>query len=301
MLLNKLKILAICIAVFICNSFLNTAGYADEGQIDIQKTEVKKVLVGDVEIGYRTFGEGYPLIMVMGYGLTMDYWQSQVIKSLSEHYKVILFDNRGMGYTSSSEKPFTIEQFADDAAGLLDALGIKEAHVLGWSMGTNISLELTLRHPDKVNKLILYAADCGGKELIQPSAEVVAAMTDTKGTEKERDLWTLKTLFPGKWMIDNPDPSKYFPMIKNNASTESIKAQWKAMDLWNGAYERLKQIAQPTLLITGTEDINTPWQNSLILIQKIPNAWLVQISGAGHGLMYQYPQKFAKVVLTFLE
>jgi len=297
--MKKTRFKAIFIAIFTC-SFILT-GCAKVKEIDMKKIKLEKAHVADIDVAYSVFGTGYPLVLIMGYSGTMDLWQPRVLAALARRYRVIIFDNRGMGETSSSEKPFSIEQFADDTAGLLDALGIKQAHILGWSMGTNIALEFTLRYPEKVNELILYAADCGGKEAIQPSAEVVQAMTDTSGTEEERGMRMLKTLFPEKWLKVNPDPGKYFPPVTESSSPENIRRQWDAMMKWAGAYSRLKQIRQRTLLITGADDVSTPPANSLMLAGEVPGARLVQINGAGHGLMYQYPEEFSKTLLLFLE
>lgn len=299
--MKKINSKVIFFATCACAILFNLTACARISDIDIQKIKLKKAHVGDIDIAYKDFGKGYPFILIMGFGATMDLWQPQALTEFAKRYRVIIFNNRGMGETASSEKSFSIEQFADDTAGLLDALGIKQAHVLGWSMGTYIAQELALRHPERVNKLILYAADCGGKEAIQPSAEVVQAMTDTSGGEKERGMRVLKTLFPEQWLKDNPNPRKYFPSIKEKSSAENIRLQWQASMQWRGDYTRLKQITQPTLIITGTEDVNTPSINSLILIKEIPGAWLVQIKGAGHGLMIQYPQEFLKTVFLFLE
>jgi pimeloyl-ACP methyl ester carboxylesterase len=110
----------------------------------------------------------------------------------------------------------------------------------------------------------------------------------------------LRTLFPEKWLVENQDPRKYFPKITEVALKESIARQTKAMNDWDGVCDRLPTITQPTLLITGTDDILTPPQNSLNMVQKIPGAWLVQIEGGGHGMMFQYPKKFTEAVLVFL-
>lgn len=299
--MKKTRFKAIFTAIFACGFMFFLTGCAKVKEIDMKKIKLEKVHVADIDVAYRVFGEGYPLVLIMGYSGTMDLWQPRVLASLARRHRVIIFDNRGMGETPSSEKPFSIEQFADDTAGLLDALGIKQAHVLGWSMGTNIALEFALRYPEKVNKLILYAADCGGKEAIQPSAEVVQAMTDTSGTEEERGMRMLGILFPEQWLKANPDPGKYLPPVTESSSPENIRRQWDAMMKWAGAYSRLKQIRQRTLLITGADDVSTPPANSLMLAGEIPGARLVQINGAGHGLMYQYPEEFSKTLLLFLE
>jgi alpha-beta hydrolase superfamily lysophospholipase len=98
-----------------------------------EKAEVKteKVDVGDIEVAYRSHGEGYPLVLIMGYSGTMDLWDPDMLNALAAGHRVITFDNRGMGETTAGTREFTVEQFADDTAGLMDALGINRAQVLG--------------------------------------------------------------------------------------------------------------------------------------------------------------------------
>lgn len=269
-------------------------------QQTLEKGTTKTVAVGDIEVAYQIFGEGEPLLLIMGYSGTMDLWAPEMLKELASKYQIIIFDNRGMGKTTASDKEFTIERFADDTRGLLDALGIERAHVLGWSLGTYIAQELSLRYPDRVEKLILYAGDCGGKEAIYPGPEIMDALGDTSASSRERGEKLLATLFPEKWLKEHPDPRTYFPEITETSSPENVERQYQAWQKWKGTYSRLAKITQPTLLITGADDVNTPWQNSLIMIDLIPGAWLVQLEGGGHGVMYQYPKKFSRIVLTFL-
>ena len=266
-----------------------------------EKVATRMVPVRDIDIAHRIFGEGDALLLIMGYSGTMDLWAKDVLKELASQYKVIIFDNRGMGKTTASDKEFAIELFADDTRGLLDALGVERAHVLGWSLGTYIAQELTLRHPDRVEKLILYAGDCGGKEAIYPSPEILDLLRDTSTPTQERGKKLLTTLFPQKWLKEHPDPRTYFPEITETSSPENIERQYRAWQNWKGTHSRLPKITQPTLLITGANDINTPWQNSVRMVNLIPGAWLVQLKGGGHGVMYQYPKKFSRIVLTFLE
>ena len=274
---------------------------ASSSQQTLEKGAIRMIAVGDIEVAYRIFGKGDPLLLIMGYSGTMDLWVPEVLKELASKYQVIVFDNRGMGKTTTSDQEFTIELFADDTRGLLDALGIESAYVLGWSLGTYIAQELTLRYPDRVEKLILYAGDCGGKEAIYPGPEIMDALADASSSSQERGEKLLATLFPEKWLKEHPDPRTYFPKVTETSSPENIKRQYQAWQKWKGSYSRLAKITQPTLLITGAEDVNTPWQNSLMLIDLIPGAWLVQLEGGGHGVMYQYPKKFSRIVLTFLE
>jgi pimeloyl-ACP methyl ester carboxylesterase len=256
--------------------------------------------VGDINIDYRISGTGYPLVMIMGYSGTMDMWDPNVLRILASRYKVVTFDNRGMGGTDAGDRRFTMEQFADDTAGLMDALGIQKAHVLGWSMGTNIAQELALRHPEKVNKLILYAADCG-TDVVPIAPDVLEKLRDTSGTPRERGKRLVFLLFSMNWLKNNVAyVKKLFSRPMKSASPENIKRQYSAMENWKGSCDRLDQINCPTLLITGTEDVLTPPENSPMMAKKIPGAKLVTFENGGHGIMYQYPDRFSRAVIDFL-
>lgn len=144
-----------------------------------QISEVQYVTTSDLNMAYRTVGEGYPLLLCMGFTGVMDLWPEVVLYELAKNYKVIIFENRGMGYSTIivDTSAFSMKLFAQDASNLLAALDIPEAHVLGWSMGTYIAEELTLGFPGKVNKVILYAADCGDDITIQPDSVVMAILS----------------------------------------------------------------------------------------------------------------------------
>jgi pimeloyl-ACP methyl ester carboxylesterase len=107
-------------------------------------------------------------------------------------------------------------------------------------------------------------------------------------------------MFPSDWKKDHPNYLSYLPPPKEPISPKTVVLQGQAVDNWKGSYNRLANIIKPTLVIVGTEDAVTPTANSIIRAQKIPGAWLVQINGGGHGLMYQYPEQFSNVLLTFL-
>ena len=260
-----------------------------------------RVSVDDIQVSYQIQGEGYPLIMIMGYSGTKDMWDPNVIKALAEHYQVITFDNRGMGDTSAGTRAFSIEQFADDTAGLMDALSIPQAHVLAWSMGTEIAFELVLRHPEKANKLVQYAADCD-IHMFPPAAEVLAIMADTSGTPEERNQRMLSIMYPADWLKNNWEYIRQvYAQVTEVSFPENIQKQNQAMDRWGGCTQRLKDIHKPVLLITGTEDVLTPPQNSYFLVQHLPNSRLVTFEHGGHGAMNQFPAEFATAVINFLQ
>jgi pimeloyl-ACP methyl ester carboxylesterase len=273
--------------------------------LDIQSIPLKKVHVSDIDIAYKTFGKGDPILLISGSGNAMDLWPSSMLEELSSNHTVIIFDNRGVGNTTSGIKPFSIQQFANDTVGLLDALKIQKADVLGFSMASFIAQELTLIHPEKVNRLILYGASCGGQEGIPQSSEVVKALSDVVNNRTQDVETFLSVTFPPEWIKEHPDYLETFPKSAEIVPSTTLVQQFNAVEKWldtnwSGVCSQLSNISKPTLIITGTEDVAVPAANSLILVQKIPGAWLVQIKGGGHGLMYQYPEEFSSILLTFL-
>jgi alpha/beta hydrolase family protein len=144
----------------------------------VQNIPAKKIRVGDIDVAYKTFGNGDPILLISGSGNVMGVWPATFLQELSSNQTVIIFDNRGVGNTTSGTKPFTISQFANDTIGLLDALNIQTTDVLGFSMASFIAQQLTIAHPERVNKLILYGASCGGQEGIPQRPEVTRTISD---------------------------------------------------------------------------------------------------------------------------
>jgi pimeloyl-ACP methyl ester carboxylesterase len=269
----------------------------------MNQTLTKKIRVGDIDIGYRMFGSGDPLFLIMGFKGTMDLWNQRFLQNLASQYRVIIFDNRGTGATSAGDinKNSSILQYANDTAGLIDALGFKKASVLGWSMGGFIAQELTLKHPDKVDSLIVYATSCGGKEAVFPGPDVLKNITDTTGSLKEQHDRFAYMLFSKEWITQVSNYVDYFPMTNESTPASSIERQWNAITSWSGVCSRIQSITQPTLVIGGTSDSLTPPRNFVLFTERIPGSWLIRISGgAGHGLMYQYPDALSQSILFFL-
>ena len=145
---------------------------AQDNAFTTAKTE--HVQVGDINIAYKRFGQGKPILFISGTSQTKEAWEPTLLSQLvATNHTVIIFDNRGMGETTVGTKPFSIEQFANDTAGLLDALQIEKADVLGASLGSFIAQELTLNYPQKVDKLVLSAGYCGGNEAVYPSGQAL--------------------------------------------------------------------------------------------------------------------------------
>jgi len=272
------------------------------GKLIVDETNTIITRVNEIKIAYKILGTGEPLILIMGFGGSMNNWDTTLIRALSSRNTTIIFDNRGVGLTTTGTKEFSMDQFANDTVCLLDALNIKKTNVLGFSMGGMIAQELALTYPDKVNKLILYASYCGGNDSIYPSSpEFFDTFSANSGVTSNVLLRSASLMFPKKWCAENPDYHHLFDNPSSIISRDTIINQGKAIFYWRGTGDRLNQIAKPTLIITGTEDILVPSINSSIIAERISNSQLIQIKGSGHGLMYQVPEKFCNIVSQFLE
>lgn len=269
-------------------------------RVNLHDIETKKIHVGDIDIAYKEFGKGDPILLISGAWGPLDYWDHVMLGKLASNHTVITFDNRGIGNTSSGNKLFSIRQFANDTVGLMDALKIKKANVLGWSMGGMIAQELALGNPEKVKSLILYGSACVGNETIA-SPQVMRDLSNSTGTSVERFQRFMPLMFPQQWRNENPNFPEKLPRTAEIIQNKTLDLQVEAVNRCPGVCTQLGHINQPTLVILGTDDLLTSPANSLLIAERIPGVWLVQIAGAGHALALQYPEKFSDVVITFLE
>jgi pimeloyl-ACP methyl ester carboxylesterase len=276
------------------------------------RVQTEHVQVGDINIAYKRFGQGKPILFISGTSQTKDAWDPTLLSQLTAtNHTVIVFDNRGIGETTvGTKQPFSIEQFANDTAGLLDALQIEKADVLSVSLGTFIAQELTLDYPQKVDKLILHAAYCGGNETVYTSGQALEAIMTLSSpqalhnmTAEQQAMILSQIMFPAEWLQEHPEILNSVIQLapSQSASPEIIQQQGLASATWKGSCDRLAGITQPTLLIVGDQDQLTPPANSIMMAQRIPHSWLVIIQGTGHGMMLQVPQEFSAIVQTFLE
>jgi pimeloyl-ACP methyl ester carboxylesterase len=288
--------------------------------LNLEDIPVEKVHVGDIDVGYKMFGKGEPILLIQGLGGSMNSWQPSILKELSSNHTVILFDNRGVGNTTIGTKQFSIQQFANDTVGLLDGLKIQKANVLGFSLGSLIAQQLAVTHPEKVDRLLLIGSTCGGKESIPQSPENLklaeklrSSLVNNTPIEPQEMKTTLSWGYGPTYIKLHPNLLENIPTnltakdlvpsnIPLNAYIQHFNAvnEWKSTN-WSGVCSQLTKLSQPTLVLTGTEDGSIPGPaNSIIIAGKIPGAWLVQIPAAGHSVMDQYPAEVAEILNTFL-
>jgi len=256
--------------------------------------------------------------------MKMDSWEPSVLKNLSTNHTVIVFDKRGLGNTTVGTKSFSIQQAANDTAGLLEALKIQKADILGYSQGSFIAQQLAVTHPEKVNRLILVAAACGGKtsdslksssskDVERRFSEILNSSTNNVSITRQDVIMLMNASMGSAWLKSHPSLLQGIPERQNvNLSefTSSIPVNtykkysaagvaWMSPN-WSGVCDKLTKVSSPTLIITGTADNSIAPANSLIIAAKIPDAWLVHIKNATHLVMDEYPDKFNKVLQTFL-
>lgn len=226
--------------------------------------------------------------------------RKQPRKSAKE-FKLVMFDNRGAGRTDISDKEYTMKLFADDTAGLMNALGISKAHILGISMGGMIAQELVLNYPEKVAKLVLCSTGshwCFSQEV----SRIMSAVSESSKEELTRMILSLKVAsdfptdflkkqpfvvicFTSDFVKENPDLANlpFQRGAKYPMSEEAWTGQLNAMRGFN-TNERLQQIKVPTLILHGRKDVEIPPENGSILAEAIPNAKLVYLEKSAHYL-----------------
>lgn len=264
---------------------------------------VKHVRVNGISIGYRIVGSGPPLVMIPGFAFTMAEWDPRLVNTLAKHHRVVLFDNRGVATsTDTPHNRLSIDEMASDTAGLIKALRLRRAEVLGWSMGGYIAQELALRKPSLVSSLVLASADTGGAKAIRPSPKVIKELQHASQTQ------LLALLFPrGKMSAARAWEARiglqavrlHFPHSYFRASSRIIAQQFRAAGPgWeapgHGSYARLPKLRIPTLIMAGRDDVIVPARNALILHSRIVHSRLVRYRDAGHAFLFQEPLAVAR-------
>jgi pimeloyl-ACP methyl ester carboxylesterase len=274
-------------------------------------TENLSLEVGDVSFAYRRFGNEErdvpPLVMLQHFRGNLDNWDPAVVDRLARDREVILLDNRGVG-GSTGVVPENVTPMARDALAFIDALGLEQIDLLGFSLGGYIAQELVLLRPRLVRRLVLAGtAPQGGPDLHRWSDEVYALATaDEPGAEnllglffsrseesRAKGMESIGRLFQRE--ADRDEPTD---LATRDAQLAAITA-WGIPD--ESKLNRLAGITQPVLVATGDNDTMMHTENSQLLAERLPDARLRLYPDANHGFLDQYPERFAEDVNSFLE
>jgi pimeloyl-ACP methyl ester carboxylesterase len=255
-----------------------------------------------INLYYEVHGAGPNLVLVEGIGYHTWMWFGQ-LPAFAPRFRTLIYDNRGVGRSDMPEGPYNHEQNADDLACLLDYLSWERTHVLGISMGGFIAQEFALKYPERVNELVLVATAFGGPNMVPVPREALAAMMpDPSLTLEERIRRAVPVSYGDTgWPEQNPEIFEQIIRWRQELpqSPAAAMAQAMAAATFN-TEDRLKDIAAPTLVITGTEDRVVPPRNAELLAERIPNARLVALEGAGHLGFIEQAEGFNRAVIEFL-
>ncbi len=266
----------------------------------IVDASVRVAHTSEGDVGYRTMGSGPALVLIMGYAGSMETWDPHFVDALSRHFRVIIFDNAGIGSTAAIRAPLSIDAMADQTGALITALHLSSPDVLGWSMGSMIAQALAIRHPGQVRRLILCATFPGVGNAVQPSQKDVAALTGSNPAAAQADLFPsdqtmAADAFAGDIAAYPASPS---------ASASVIAAQKSAVLAWfdgrDPAGREATRISAPTLVADGANDRIDAAANDRAVAAEIPGSRLVLYPDAGHAFLFQEGTPFTFLVRTFL-
>jgi len=256
------------------------------------------VRVGEVELDCERSGVGPPLLAIMGMSGTALHWGEPFLAPLREQFEVIAYDHRGVGRSSRLDGPLTIAQLAADASGLLDALEIDSAHVLGISMGGMVAQELALAHPEQVRTLTLGCTYCGGEGSSQAAPEVIQRLFEAISSgDRQRALRTAWEINVSPAKAADADAYAAFLEISERraVAVPVVMAQAQAV-LGHDTSARLQDLAMPTLVIHGTVDQLLPVANGRMIAARIPGARLEILDGVGHLFFWEQPEHAAELI-----
>ena len=240
---------------------------------------------GAVRLHWETFGAGPAVLLIAGQGMTVDTCWS-TIPVLSRSFRVIAYDHRDMGRSGRSRVPYSVTQLAHDAVAVLDAAGERRAHVYGISLGSLVAQELALRHPDRVQALVLGASSAGGFAAYKPAssswAQTFLVRAGTMGPE-EAQWAAVPYTYAEKTRREHPERIAADIAHRVVAAPEPLAYVHQAAAVAShDAYERLNQLRAPTLVVHGEQDVFVPPANALVLAERIPGARLQLWPDAAH-------------------
>ncbi len=255
----------------------------------------------NAELYYEVHGKGKPLLLIAGLASDSQSWQ-YILKQMSEHYQLIIYDNRGTGRAVGQHKRFTIEDMTGDAIALLDHLGIKNAHVLGHSMGGCVAQNMAAKAPELIDKLILVSSTT---HMSNRNRSLFEYLISTWQEEIPQEQW-IKNLF--YWLFSphafkNPkfiDAAVIFTLCYPFPQTiDSFKAQVDALIEFDSS-EFIKEIKAETMILSGENDILVYSEESKQLLGISGKCEFKTVDKAAHSIHAEYPDEFAKVVSEFL-
>lgn len=291
--------LAICLGLV---AFLAGCG---QSSAEPFRAQVHVTPVGKTRIAWYERGQGAPLMMLTGTGSTMAEWDPALLRLLARDHRLVLFDYPGVG-SSGPWRGRSFDSLARATAGLMEAIHLPKAGVLGWSMGGFVAQRLAIDHPGRVSNLILAGTNSGGSRTVLGSRRAQAIDSEPHPSEADilRELYPPNRQAEGRRFLRRLELASQSGEIPDDfhvpASTTHL--QVAAEDPWlrsNRNYRQLETIAVPTLAAAGAQDPVVPPINLWRIAARIPQAQLRVFPGS-HAFLFQERRRFTRAVDRFL-
>jgi len=262
--------------------------------------------IGDVDIYFEDHGPpGAPTIVLIGGWASYRWIWFRQVPAFTERYRCVVFDNRGAGRSSKPDYPYTIDMFANDTVGLMDALGISNAYIVGISMGGMIAQQVAISYPEKVRGLILVSTHFGGPNHIpidgKTRALLLALPTETVSLDQAMEM-RLRSTFSPQFLLENKPVIEQISewALKHPSPLYAQAHQTAAAEAFNAESE-VKKISAPTLVIHGDGDKAVPTKNGEMLADRISNSRLKIIEDASHFVIIERYEEFNNEVMNFID
>jgi 3-oxoadipate enol-lactonase len=245
-------------------------------------------------------GRGEPMLWITGFAISGAVFEP-VLHLYAERLHCVSYDNRGAGRSSPRYAPTSIPELAGDAVGLLDHLGIDSAHVYGLSMGGMVAQEVAIRFPDRVRGLVLGGTSPGGPRAAVPVREVLGLVRAARGRQARARI-AAQAIFTEEFQREHPERVREVldHLARHRTGVAGLSAHWWA-SFWHDTYSRLPRIAAPTLVMHGGADGMVPLRSAQILAERIPDAELAVVPGAGHGYLLEQPELSRDLLVDWLD
>jgi 3-oxoadipate enol-lactonase len=257
--------------------------------------------VGDQALHYERRGTGEPLLMIMGIAATADYWGEDFLDRLAQRFDVIAYDHRGMGRSGRISADFTTADLADDAAGLLEALEIEPAHIIGFSLGGMVAQLLAVRRPAAVRRLVLGGTAASGRSALAPAMLRKLSEAIVSSDPEEAVQAGLEANLSPEGAGDADLRAAWIRMVSQaRMPLRTIQRQLDALHAHDSTGQ-LASLTAPTLVVHGAEDQLVEPRHAQALANALPNATLAQIPHAGHMFFWEQHEISGTLISGWLE